>query len=474
MDAFTKIKEPAKSVEIIMGDRIEKMLLENYTHPCVIINEKNEILYFHGKTGKYLEPATGKAGLKIMEMAREGLKHELNIAIRKAFAKKKEVIFKELNLKTNGSFQTVNLIVRPLTRPDMQGLMMVIFEEVPGRPLKPAKKGYTKPQINQHVIDLELELKSTKENLQTTIEEMETSNEELQSTNEEFQSANEELQSANEELESSREEMQSVNEELMTLNAEHQAKIEENLEVVNDMNNMLMSTKIATVFLDKNLYIRGFTPAATKLINLLRTDIGRPIKDFSFNIVYEKLIDDVSEVLTTLAFREIEAPDKKGKWYFIRILPYRTTENVIDGVVVTFIDITERKQAQQIERDSKILMEGIVDTVRESLLVLDKDMHVISANRSFYRTFGTSKEKTENKTIFDISNGSWDIPALRKLLEEILPENTEFNGFKVEHEFPGIGFKKMLLNARRIYQEMVGEDRILLGIEVMTDQNGEV
>ncbi len=472
VDVYTKIKEPAKSVDIIIGDRIEKMLLENYTHPCVIINEKKEILYFHGKTGKYLEPATGKAGLKIVEMVREGLKHELNIAIRKAIAQKKEVVFKELKLKTNGSFQTVNLIIRPLARPDMQGLMMVIFEDVPGRQSKPIKRGDAKPQINQHVIDLELELKSTRENLQTTIEEMETSNEELQSTNEEFQSANEELQSANEELESSREEMQSVNEELMTLNAEHQAKIEENLKVVNDMNNMLISTKIATVFLDNDLNIKGFTPAATKIINLKKTDIGRTIKDFSFNLLYEKLIDDLLEVLHTLAFRETEVADKNGNWYLMRILPYRTTENVIDGAAVSFIDITEQKRAEQIEHDARFFMEGIVDTMRESLIILDKDMHVISANRSFYRTFKTSKGETENKIIFDICNSSWDIPPLRKLLEEILPDNTVFEDFEVEHDFPKIGRKKMLLNARRIYQEAAGTERILLAIEDITGKIG--
>jgi two-component system CheB/CheR fusion protein len=413
-----------------------------------------------------------------VEMAREGLKHELNIAIRKAIAQKKEVIFKELNVKTNGSFQTVNLIVRPLVKPDMQGLMLVIFEDVPGRPSKPVKKGYTKPQINQHVIDLELELKSTRENLQATIEEMETSNEELQSTNEEFQAANEELQSANEELETSREELQSVNEELMTLNSEHQAKIEENARIINDMNNMLASTEIATIFLDNDLGIKGFTPAATKIINIIKTDIGRPVKDFSFNLVYDSLIDDVLQVLNTLVLREKEVTDKNGNWYLMRILPYRTTENVIDGAVVTFIEITQRKRAQQmelaeqIERNSRVFAEGIVDTVRESLIILDKDMHVISANRSFYRTFKTSKEETENKSIFEVNNRSWDIPALRKLIEEILPENSVFNDFEVEHEFLGIGYKKMLLNARRIYQEGTGTERILIAIEDVTEQSG--
>jgi two-component system CheB/CheR fusion protein len=413
-----------------------------------------------------------------MEMACEGLKYELNMAIRKVIAQKKEVIVKDLNVKTNGSFQTINLIVRPLEKPELQGLKLVIFEEVQGKPTKTLNKKSTKQQANTHVADLEIELKSTRENLQATIEEMETSNEELQSTNEEFQAANEELQSANEELETSREELQSVNEELMMLNSEHQAKIEENARIINDMNNMLASTEIATIFLDNDLGIKGFTPAATKIINIIKTDIGRPVKDFSLNLVYDTLIDDVLQVLNTLILREKEVTDKNGNWYLMRILPYRTTENVIDGAVVTFIEITQRKRAQQmelaeqIERNSRVFAEGIVDTERESLVILDKDMHVISANRSFYRTFKTSKEETENKSIFEINNRSWDIPALRKLMEEIVPENTVFNDFEVEHEFSGIGFMKILLNARRIYQEGTGTEMILLAIEDVTEQSG--
>jgi two-component system CheB/CheR fusion protein len=464
---FPKIKEPVNPVVINIGGQIEKMLLENYTPSCVIINEKDEILYFHGKTGKYLEPAPGKAGLKVVEMAREGLKHELNIAIRKVIAKKKEVVFKDLKVKTNGSFHTVNLIVKPLVKPDIQGMMLVIFEDVPDRPKKLIRKGSTKPQINQHVIGLELELKSTRENLQATIEEMETSNEELQSTNEEFQASNEELQSANEELETSREELQSVNEELMTLNSEHQSKIEENFRVTNDMNNMLTSTEIATVFLDNDLCIKGFTPAVTKIINLIKTDIGRPVKDFSSNLVYEKLMDDILEVLKTLAFKETEVAGKNGNWYFVRILPYHTGENHINGATVTFLDITQRKRSEQKETDTKLFAEGIIDTVRESLVILDKDMHVISANRSFYRTFKTSKEETENKSIFETNNRSLDIPALRKLLVEILPEKSVFNDFAVEYKFPGIGNKKLLLNARRIYQRGVGTEGYCLRLKTL-------
>ncbi len=458
-----------------IGELTEKILLESYVPSSVIINEKGDILYIHGKTGKYLEPSPGKASLNIMEMARDGLKFELNAGIRRVIAQKKEIVLKDLNVKTNGTFQTVNLVVKPIVRPEtMQGLMMVIFEEVQSpKHSRSSKKKYTAKQMNEHVTDLEHELKSAKENLHSTIEELQTSNEELKSTNEELQSANEELQSANEELEASREELQSINEELMTLNAEHNDKLEEVSAVINDMNNLLVSTQIATIFLDNDLHIKGFTPAVTRIINLIETDIGRPVSDIVTNLIYENFVRDVREVLDTLTLKEIEIKDKNNLWYFMRILPYRTTENIIDGAVITFIDITARKQIEQTERDSRIYADNIIDTIRESMVVLDKELRVISANMSFYKTFEVSKEETENKMIYNIGGRQWDFPELRKLLEEIIPRDSKFNDFKMEYEFPRIGYRKMMLNARRIYQEERGKEMILLAIEDITERTGK-
>ena len=327
--------------------------------------------------------------------------------------------------------------------------------------------------MNEHVTDLELELKSTKENLHSTIEELQTSNEELKSTNEELQSANEELQSANEELEASREELQSINEELMTLNAEHNDKLEEVSVVINDMNNLLVSTQIATVFLDNDLRIKGFTPAVTRIINLIETDIGRPVSDIVTNLIYENFVRDVREVLDTLTLKEIEIKDKNNLWYFMRILPYRTTENIIDGAVITFIDITARKRIEQTERDSRIYADNIIDTIRESMVILDNELRVISANMSFYKTFMVSKEETENKLIYNIGGHQWDIPELRKLLEEIIPRDSRFNDFEMEYEFPRIGYRKMMLNARRIHQEERDKEMILLAIEDITERAGK-
>ncbi len=458
-----------------IGELTEKILLESYVPSCVIINEKGDILYIHGKTGKYLEPAPGRASLNILEMAREGLKLELKAAIRKVITHKKDILFKDLYVKTNGDVQTINLVVKPIVKPEaMKGLMMVIFEDVQSlKSSRPVKKTYTSKHINERAFELEKELKSTKENLQATIEELETSNEELKTTNEEMQSSNEELQSANEELEASKEELQSINEELMTLNAEHQAKIEEFSRAINDMNNLLSSTEIATIFLDNDLHIKGFTPAVTKIINLIKTDIGRPVSDIVSNLEYENLVTDVNIVLDTLVFQEKEIKNNKNQWYLMRILPYRTTENIIDGAVITFIDITQRKQIEQMERDARIYADGVVNTVRESLIILDKDLRVLSANQSFYKTFQVSREDTENKFIYEIGNHQWDIPKLREFLEEIIPRDTIFNDFEVDYEFLRLGYKRMMLNARRIYQGGRGKEMILLAIEDITERAGK-
>jgi two-component system CheB/CheR fusion protein len=351
---------------------------------------------------------------------------------------------------------------------------MVVFEEVaPPLRVKADKKfPHREKQGSLRVAELEFELKSMREQLQSTIEELEASNEELQSTNEELQSANEELQSSNEELETSKEELQSVNEELMTVNAESQSKIDELIQVTNDMNNLLSATKIATIFLDNDLNIKRFTPEIDKVIKLIQTDIGRPVRDFASSIKYEDMVKNAGEVLRTLIPKEIEVSDKNGLWFFMRILPYRTIDNVIDGVVITFTDITEQKHAQEVLSDTLIYAESIIDTIREPLIVLGSGMKVVSANRAFYQTFKVIKEDTAGKIIYDLGNRQWDIPKLRELLEKILPENTEFKNYEVEHDFPSLGHKKMLLNAQKIMQKGKGTELILLVMEDVTGGKG--
>jgi len=354
-----------------------------------------------------------------------------------------------------------------LSEPEsIRGLLLVAFQTDPVAEKLLARKpaGRSTRAPSGRILELEHELQYAKETLQSTVEELETSNEELKSTNEELQSTNEELQSANEELETSKEEMQSLNEELQTVNAQLQAKVDDLAQTSDDMQNLLNSTEIATIFLDQHLRIKRFTPEATKLVRLIPSDTGRPIADLASNLCYDELQADAAEVLRTLVFREKEVQTREGEWRQVRLRPYRTTDNVIDGLVMTFVNIHRSKQAEQAAQQTRAFAESIVATIREPLLVLDAALHVISANPAFYRAFALSPGEVEGQIVYQLSNGQWDMPGLRQLLEDILPRNTAFEDFQVEHVFPDLGRKVLRLNARRLEQELGMPGMILLAI----------
>lgn len=471
-DSVRTQKEP----EVNITETARSFILQNIAPPVVLINDKGNILYLTRKTGKYLEPPVGKANINIYAMAREGLRTELGIAIRKVAAEGKRTTLKGLRVRTNGEHQVINLTVSPFDEPEsVHGLMLVQFEDVETsaeKTLPTGKKSGSTSRLEAINSDLEKELQATKDHLQTVIEEMETSQEELKSSNEELQSTNEELQSTNEEMVTSKEELQSLNEELTTLNAELQSKNEELSGTSDDMKNLLNSTQVPTIFLDNNLKIKRFTPYATKIASLIQGDVGRPITDIVLNLDYKDLIKDVKTVLQTLASREAIVQTLDGSWQRMRIIPYRTADNVIDGVVVTFLDITDLIKAQKQMTERTEYAESIIRTVREPLVVLNGNLRVVSANPSFYRTFNVTPKETEGHLLYDLGNGQWDIPALRRLLEKILPGNTIVEDFLVEHEFPGIGMRKMLLNARKIPHNEPTKELILLAIEDVTANKG--
>ncbi|MBF8275101.1 MAG: methyltransferase/methylesterase, CheR/CheB with sensor [Candidatus Brocadiaceae bacterium] len=470
-----------KSIETTISDTAQQVLSEHFTPPAVIINEKGDIVYISGRTGKYLEPAAGKTNINIFAMAREGLRSELEVAIRRAIAQKKTITMKDLMVKTNGNHQAMDLTVKPFSESEgMKGLLMVVFGDV-GAPSKRAASGKAKTgsasRQGKMYKELEKELAFTRERLQTTVEEMETSREELKSSNEELQSTNEELQSTNEELTTSKEELQSMNEELVTVNTELQTKIDELAGANNDMQNLLNNVEIATIFLDDDLNVRRFTPQTTKILNLIPSDVGRPISHIVSNLKYEALLDDIKAVLQTLVFKDAQVQTKDGRWYLMRIMPYRTLDNIIGGVVATFTEITGVKRLEASLRESEVIQEAcrfaesIVETIREPLLIMDAELRVVSANRSFYRTFHVSPEETKNSLLYELGNRQWDIPALRRLLEDILPKNNQINDYKIEHDFPEIGRRVMLLNAQQIIREGAGIQMILLAIEDITEHN---
>jgi len=345
-------------------DLANRLLLEYFAPPAVLITDQGDIIYVSGRTGKYLEPAAGKANLNIYAMAREGLTYELGSGVRRALAENEVVVFKGLKVKTDGVDQIINLTIKPVTEPGaLKGLMLVVFESV-AEPLATKRSRGRKivPETlpDERVAELERELQYTKHDLQKTLEEMQTSQEEIKSASEELQSTNEELQSTNEELTTSKEELQSLNEELMSVNAELQTKIEELTLTHDDMKNLLNSTDIATLFLDGDLNVRRFTPQATSIIKLIKSDLGRAITDITMSLHYDTLVDDAKEVLETLIFKESQAMTKDGRWYTVRIMPYRTHENVIDGVVITFADITALKQLEISLRENEERLKALL------------------------------------------------------------------------------------------------------------------
>jgi two-component system CheB/CheR fusion protein len=343
---------------------------------------------------------------------------------------------------------------------------MIVFRDAtktePERSGKP--RSVSEQKLNERIEELESDLRYTKEHLQSTIEEMETTNEELQSSNEELQSANEELQSTNEGIETSKEELQSTNEELITVNAELQEKMDELAETNNDMANLLASTRGATLFLDNELRIKRFTHGVAGFINLIQSDVGRPLGDFSKRIEYPELEQDARAVLASLDIKERAVRHVDKAWYIVRIIPYQTSKDVIEGVVITFVEISEQKRMQALQ-DALAFSRAIVDTVREPLIVLDGSLRVIGANRAFYDLFRTAPEEVEHRLLVDLGDRQWDIPALRTALEDILPTSSKLDDFVVEHDFPLLGHRKMVLNARRIELADAETHTILLAIE---------
>jgi two-component system CheB/CheR fusion protein len=336
---------PVPSPLVSLQSLADQLVLQHHAPPAVLVNDKGDIFYISGRTGKYLEPASGKANWNLFAMAREELRNELASAFQKALRQKEVVTLHGLKVGTNGGQQYVDITVQRLEEPEpLQGLVMIVFTDV-AAPLAAKAAGRTSKPLahSPRLAELEQKLLQVRAEARASHEEMQTSQEEFRSANEELQSTNEELQSTNEELTTSKEEMQSLNEELQTLNTELQAKVDELSRASNDMKNLLDSTDIATLFLDNNLNVRRFTPQATKIIRLIPGDKGRPITDLASELHYPQLAEDAQEVLRTLASAEKPIAAGDGRWFTVRIMPYRTLDDRIDGVVITFADITVAK-----------------------------------------------------------------------------------------------------------------------------------
>jgi two-component system CheB/CheR fusion protein len=421
-----------------IGGLMQEVVLSEFGPTALLVDEEGQIIHVHGRTGKYLESTTGPLTYNIVDLAREGLKLELSTALRRARGEKATVERRSVEVKTNGDSALVDLFVKPLTKPaPLSGRYLVVLQE--SRQRKPvegaedAEIPETEKDRRARVAELEQELANTRESHQATVEQLESANEELRSTNEEMQSSNEELQSTNEELESSKEELQSLNEELNTVNEELKAKVDELAEANDDISNLLNSTEVASIFVDNELNIRRFSPQATEIVNLIDSDVGRPLNHVSSNLRDVDLTAAARSVVDTLKPIEREVKSNDDARFEMRVTPYRTSDNRIDGAVFTFFDIEPQKQAQdELERrnarleSARELARRVTDLNPLPLVVLDSDKRITMANYAFLEIAGKEAESIEGQRLFDLEWLEVDAPDLADRLDAAVSSGESF------------------------------------------------
>ncbi len=427
----------------------DQVLLQRFSPASVLVNDRGDIIYITGHTGKYLEPAAGRANMNIYSMMREGLNQVLPGALRKASQSLDTVVMHNIKTGTNGGSHYVDITVQRLDKPKaLHGLILILFADVLKVPdSETADPKREKTESTKAMNDLELALQRSIEDLQSTREEMQTSQEELKSTNEELQSSNEELQSTNEELTTSKEEMQSLNEELQTVNVELQSKVYDFLQANDDMKNLLNSTEIASLFLDKELNIRRFTDETTHIFKLRISDIGRPFTDLVSDLKYTEIETHARKVLKTLITVESQIESTDGRWFNVRIMPYRTLTDFIDGLVITFTNVTDFKKLElklQEAYDNFLLKEKaliisetryrrLFETSKDGILILDAETGKITeVNPHLIEMLGYSHKQFIEKAIWEIGFFKDVVANKEKFIELQLKEFVRYENLPLE------------------------------------------
>jgi len=441
-----KMAEPPANLATLA----DNALLQQFSPPAVLVNEAGDIVYISGRTGKYLEPAAGKANWNIFAMAREGLRTELATALHQAQRQEEPVLSKTLKLNADGASHWVRVTVQRLVAPSqLLGLIMVVFRDQPAAAPSHRRKP-TAAEGDPRVETMELELFQSREELRGLQEEMQTSQEELKSTNEELQSTNEELQSTNEELTTSKEELQSLNEELQTINAEQQARMEELSRTSSDMKNLLDATDLATVFLDGELKVGRFNLEASRIYQLLPGDVGRPLTDITTHVFYPELARNARDVLRTLVPLETTVSAQDGRWFLVRIMPYRTQDNRIDGLVITFTDITAAKRLETELRTTTGQFQALLDHMGAGYVLCETipgpdgqtvDGRLINVNHAFERMLGG--RSPGGRTLLEV------LPTLGPLFADGLARLPEAGEPMVFSQYLGIGASQMEVTAYR-------------------------
>lgn len=454
----------------------DQVVLGHYGPVGVVVNDQLDILQFRGQTSAYLEPAPGRASFNLLTMAKDSLRLDLRTALYQA-KQLGQAVHKTGSLREGDRLCRVAIDVLPF-QPDAEGetYFLVLFATLSDDRAAAGSTASSEPAVDtpgpdhQELLHLQQDLETTRLHLQSIIEEQQATNQDLRAANEEILSSNEELQSTNEELQTAKEEIQATNEELSTINDELYSRNTETTRISNDFQNLLSSINIPILMLEGDLSIRRFTPTAAGLFNLIPTDIGRPLSDINHRLMISDLETQIVAVISTLNQHSQEVQDQNGHWYDLRIRPYRTIDDRIDGAVLVLVDIDVLKRSTDQLRQARDYAEAIVEMVSDALLVLDADLRVVRANGQFYTTFQVLPQETEGCSIFELGNGQWDIAELRSLLQDLLPRNTQIKYFRVEHTFDHIGLKTMCLNARQV-ATATGSPLILLTIQ---DMNGRM
>ena len=465
----SQIDQPSASPRSRLGDLSQELLLDAYAPASVLINRKCEGLYYFGAIDKYLKIAPGEANADILPMAREGLRNTLRTAIHQAAREHTRAQVTGAQLRRDGRTAAVSVDVRPVDGGAGE-MYLVSFIDEPERGQRPSRPG--KPEDNaSRVAQLERELDATREELGAAVRDLERSNEEQEAINQEAMSVNEEFQSTNEELETSKEELQSLNEELTALNSQLHETVEQQRTTANDLQNVLNSANVATIFLDAKLNVRFFTPAVKSHFRIVATDVGRPLADLTSRSDDKDLLIDAASVLANSAplSREIELD--QDSWYLRRIHPYRANDDRIEGVVITFADISELKVAQREFEAAQVYSDSIVETIRQPLVVLDGELRVVSASRAFYDAFGAKQEDSVGQAIGSIGAFRFKNARLQAFLDLVRAGEENIEDHEIELDPPPLpGRRSLLMSARNIVGPSKGR-KILVTIEDITERN---
>jgi len=457
---------PLPRVPTDIAREAEQLLLESLAPACAVVDAQNRIVFSRGDAARYLKLSEGPAGLDILSMVPENVRPSLQSALMEARSAGRQVALPAVQLEVSRDACETHVVVQPLRGTDQDtSLAAVIFREVPVAIQSEAGSGRRRSKRTEYgVADLERQLSALRQELRATVESM-------AATTEELQSANEELQSSNEELETSREELQALNEEMYTLNSELQAKMEDLAHVNDDMRNLMDSTSIATIFVDKDIRIVRYTPDATKVFRLRDTDIGRPLSDLATELVGLDIESEVRAVWQSLASRERQVRTESNHWYLVRMVPYRTSDDVIAGVVVTFVDIDEQKRsAQVLEKTNAQLAnalryaEEVIDTVREPMLVLDQDLRVVSVNRAFLEHFMPNGAREPGSVPDNLGIDLHETPEMHAMLADVLADNRAVTNALTHVALQNGESRRVVVNARRIEAAGGQEPRILVTI----------